>query len=104
MLVSGLEVEGGGTESDISGVKWLASMTVKRIVHNTLAESFMPNWFNKAGRWRQAVQKGKFSRVAPVTVWPARIEEDDLGSSPESGGKSFKDVENDDCHAVAILV
>ena len=75
---------------------------------NTLAESFMPNWHNKAERWREAVQKGKFPRMAPATVWPAPMEEDVLETeqedrSPESVGMSLSN-ENDVCRAVASLV
>ena len=92
LFVTGLDVEEEGQEQDLSQVNWLRSMDIKKVVCNTLAESVMPNWHNKAGRWREATQKAKFLKVTPSTVWPAPIEEDDLEteleeSSPESEGR-----------------
>ena len=97
VFVTGLEVEEEGQEVDLSQVNWLQSMAIKKVVCNTLGESVMPNWHNKAGRWREATQKAKFSKLMPPAVWPAPIEEDDLEteqeeSSPESEGRRLSSV------------
>ena len=90
VFVTGLEVEEEGQEVDLSQVNWLQSMAIKKVVCNTLGESVMPNWHNKAGRWREATQKAKFSKLMPPAVWPAPIEEDDLRRSRRRALLSLK--------------
>ena len=87
VVIMGLGLEDEGEEPDLSAVNWIESMTVKKVVASTLAESVMPNWHNKAGRWREAVQKGKFTKCLPSAVWPAPIEEDDEETEQEAGSQ-----------------
>ena len=48
----------------------------------------MPNWHNKAARWREASQKGKFVKQVPSSLWPAPVMEDDQQTEPEQGSES----------------
>ena len=91
VVLTDVEVGEDG-EMDLADVNWLTSMVIKRMVSNTLAESTLPNWHNKTSTWKEAVQKKKFIRKAPSSVWPAPIQEDGEETAsekdPESEGET----------------
>ena len=87
LTVSGLDWE-DEDNLDLSNVRWMSSMEVKRSVSNTLAESVMPSWHNKAGRWREAAQKNKFTKQMPAEIWPAPLMEDDVETAGEQDSES----------------
>ena len=88
MFVSGLNWEEEDDALDLNSVTWMQSMRIKTAVSNTLAEAVVPNWHNKAGRWREATQKGKFVKQMPNVLWPAPVMEDDQETEPEQGSES----------------
>ena len=94
MVLTDVEV-GEDDEVDLSNVSWLTSMGIKTMVANTLAEATLPNWHNKTSTWKEAVQKKKFVRKAPGSVWPAPIQEDGEETAseqdPESEGETGLD-------------
>ena len=81
VVITGLD--GEEDEMDFTSVNWMSSMKIKTMVSNTLAECVMPNWHNKAGRWREATQKGKFAKQMPSEIWPAPVMEDDAETEEE---------------------
>ena len=88
IVVSGLDWEEGEDAVDMTNINWMSSMTIKTAVSNTLAEAVVPNWHNKAARWREASQKGKFVKQVPSSLWPAPVMEDDQQTEPEQGSES----------------
>ena len=76
-----VEEEEGG--QDLSGVNWLPSMDVKKNVAETLGSATVPNWHSKGARWKEAVAKKQFSKVAPSEIWPKPREESDESSEGE---------------------
>jgi hypothetical protein len=88
LVVSGLNWEEGEDAVDLTSINWMSSMAIKTAVSNTLAEAVVPNWHNKAGRWREASQKGKFVKQVPNSQWPAPVMEDDQETEPEQGSES----------------
>ena len=114
MVVSGLNWEEGEDAVDLTRINWMASMTIKTAVSNTLAEAVVPNWHNKAARWREASQKGKFVKQVPNSLWPAPVMEDDNETEPEQGSESegerqeillvcWNNAELSDCHWIIPL-
>ena len=87
LVVSGLDWE-AEDNVDFSTVHWMSSMDIKRVVSNTLAECPLPVWHNKAGRWREATQKGKFTKQMPNEIWPAPVMEDDIETAGELDSES----------------
>ena len=88
MVVSGLNWREEEDAVDLTNVNWMPSMTIKTAVSNTLAEAVVPNWHNKAARWREASQKAKFTKQVPNSLWPAPMMEDDRETESEKGSES----------------
>ena len=88
------EAEGG---QDLSGVNWLSSMTVKKIVAMTLGSANLPNWHSKSSRWKDTVSKKVYEKVMPPETWPQPRQEYDGDSevdnvSEDDGESGDKDV------------
>ena len=76
-----VEEEEGG--QDLTGVNWLPSMDVKKTVAETLGGATVPNWHSKGARWKEAVAKKQFAKVAPSETWPEPRGETDDSSEGE---------------------
>ena len=68
------EKEGG---QDLTGVNWLSSTNVKKVVADTLRNATLPNWHAKSTRWKDSVSKKAYETVAPSESWPEPMLEDD---------------------------
>jgi hypothetical protein len=77
-----------GVPVDVTNINWMSSMVMKKAVCDTLAEAVKPNYHHKRGPWDAAVHKGRFVKVAPSSVWPSPVMEDDQDTEVEEGDKS----------------
>jgi hypothetical protein len=77
----------GGVPQGVQDITWAASMVVKSAVADTLAAAVTPNWHKKATGWRDAVDKNKFSKQPPASVWPSPVMEGVPQGRAAAGGR-----------------